>query len=502
MYSKIQDYLSEKNVQKIAWLLLATGIIYRIILWWQNRGLFIDEANLARNIYERNFFGLAKPLTYEQFAPPVFLWITKLNTIFFGFDERVLRLFPLFSGIASLFLFYKIAKEFISFKSLWYPLALFATGALYLRYSTEFKQYMPDALVSLLLLYTAIKLHVLKSSGIRFSLIWIVLGSVAIWTSMPSVFILTAVGLYYFIQLILSDQKKKIAILVIIGVSWLLQFGFYFFIILKDQMNSSYLQNFHQWYFLDAFPKNFEQFKSHNWLVIKGLTEAVGGKTEYLKGSLKVSLTLNLFLTFLGYIHIFKTKNFKGILLIVPGVLVLAASMMKSYSLTERLMLFCIPCWLILIGMGLEFALQMRFKFFKIILVAVAIFVVIKFNKISYLTTRPLRLESMNKCLDYLVENKITANDLYVHNLASGGYVFYTEIHPKKDKWKSLKNAHQLTWQTNLMQLFETTKVRSALLSSSMGDGVYPIWEDIKSTNNIESVSDETDAKAVIFSPK
>lgn len=495
MYSKFQVFLSQKNLQRISWLLIVTGIIYRVILWWQNRGLFIDEANLARNIYERNFFGLAKPLTYEQFAPPVFLWITKVNTIFFGFDERVLRLFPLFAGIASLFLFFKIAKEFISFKSLWYPLALFATGALYLRYSTEFKQYMPDALVSLLLLYTAIKLDVLKSSGVRFSLIWIALGSVAIWTSMPSIFILTAVGLYYFIQLILSDQKKKIATLVIIGISWLLQFGFYFFIILKDQMNSSYLQNFHQWYFLDAFPKSFEQFKSHNYLVLKGLTEVIGGK-------IATSVIINIIFTLLGWIYIVKTKNIKGILLIIPGILVLIASAMKSYSITERLMIFCIPCWLIIIGIGFEFILKARSRFVKIVFVVLAIIGVLKFNKISYLTTRPLRLESMNKCLDYLVENKIDSDDLYVHNLASGGYVYYTEIHPKKDRWKSLRNAHQLTWQTNLKELFESTKVRSALLSSSMGDGVYPIWEDIKSTNNIESVSDETDAKAVIFSPK
>ncbi len=216
MYNKIQAFLSENNLKKISFFLIAVGIIYRIILWWQNRGMFIDEANLARNIYERNFVGLAKPLVYEQFAPPVFLWISKLNTIFFGFDEKVFRLFPLIAGIGSLFLFYKIAKEFISIKSLWYPLALFATGALYLRYSTEFKQYMPDALVSLLLIYSALRIDVVNSANLKFCIRWILLGSIAIWTSMPSVFILTAVGLHYFVQIILSNQKDKIFILLLI----------------------------------------------------------------------------------------------------------------------------------------------------------------------------------------------------------------------------------------------------------------------------------------------
>jgi hypothetical protein len=457
--------------------------------------MFIDEANLARNIYERNFVGLAKPLVYEQFAPPVFLWISKLNTIVFGFDEKAFRLFPLIAGIGSLFLFYKIAKEFISFKSLWYPLALFATGALYLRYSTEFKQYMPDALVSLLLIYCAIKIDVINSANLKFCIRWIFLGSIAIWTSMPSVFILTAVGLYYFIQIILSNQKNKIFILLLIVASWLLQFGFYFLIILKDQMNSSYLQNFHQWYFLDAFPKSFDQFKSHNLLVLKGLTEAVGGK-------IAVSLIINILFTFLGWISIIKSKDYKGILLLIPGILVLIASAMKSYSITERLMIFCIPCWLIVIGIGFESILNTRFKFIKIVFVVLAIIGVFKFNKISYLTTKPLRLEAVNTCLDFLVEKNITAKDLYIHNLASGGYNYYVYIHPDNKKWNSLKNANQLKWDTNIKELFTTTKNKSALLTTSMGDGVHAIWEDIKLNNTIESTSDETDAKAIIFSPK
>lgn len=495
MYKRLQASLSEKRLQRVAWFLVSAGIIYRIILWWQNRGLFIDEANLARNIYERSFIGLLKPLSHEQFAPPVFLWITKLNTCLFGFDEKVLRLFPLLSGIFSLILFYKIAKQFISYKSLWYPLVLFATGALYLRYSTEFKQYMPDSMVSLILIYLAMKVDAARLPVLKFCLIWILLGTIAIWTSMPSVFILTAVGVYYFVQLMLSDKKSRITALLFIGLIWLVQFAVYFFLILKNQMNSSYLQACHSWYFLDAFPKSIDQFSSHNWQVIRGLAEVTGGK-------LGVSITLNLLFTLLGYIYIFKTKNYKGILLIVPGILVLTASLMKSYSLAERLMLFCIPCWLLIIGIGFEYLLKSKFHLLKFLCVGFAIFTAIKFNKISYITTRPLRLESVNKCLDYLVANKITAKDLYIDNLASGGYTYYTEIHPQKNKWKSLKHANQLPAGTDFEQVFKHVNTKSSYLSTSLGQGVYVIWKDIEMTNKVESTFDETDAKVIIFSPE
>ncbi len=495
MYRTIQTYLSESNLKRVCYFLITIGIIYRLVLWWQNRGMFIDEANLARNIYERNFLGLTKPLFYEQFAPPVFLWMSKISTLVFGYDERAFRLYPFITSIAALWLFYKVAKEYITFHALWYPLALFATGALYLRYATEFKQYMPDAFMALSLIYVALKLDILQSQPIRFIIIWIVLGSVAIWSSMPSVFILAAIGVYYFVITWLSNQKTKIIYLIFIGSNWLLQFGFYFFSILKNQMNSSYLQNFHQWYFLDAFPTSIEQFKSHNYIVLKGLTEVVGGK-------IMISLVLNTLLTLLGWYYLIRTKNKKAILLMVPGILVLIASAAKSYSIMERLMLFCIPCWLIIIGVGLDYILNSNITLVRVLCILFALIGVIKFNKISYLTTRPLQLEAVNQCLDFLVDNKITAKDLYIHNLASGGYNYYVYIHPDKNKWKSLRNANQLKWDTNIQTLFSNTTNRSALLTTSMGDGVYAIWEDIKLNNTIVSTSNRTDAKAVIFSRK
>src|ERR1700748_715444 len=101
--------LSKVNKDKyLHWLVIAiiiVGVVLRLIYYFQNRCLFIDEANIARNIYERSLEGLAKPLNYEQYAPPLFLWIIKISTLLFGCSEFAFRLFPLLCGIASLFLF-------------------------------------------------------------------------------------------------------------------------------------------------------------------------------------------------------------------------------------------------------------------------------------------------------------------------------------------------------------------------------------------------------------
>ncbi len=493
--NKVKRLFSDRNLSYLVYFFILLGIIYRLVLWWMNRGMYIDEANLARNIYERNIWGLTQPLYYEQFAPPLFLFITKINTILFGFDEKVFRLFPLISGIIALFLFVKIARQFISVKSLWYPLALLATGAIYLRYATEFKQYSSDAFISLLLVYTALKLSASKISSFRFIAIWVGLGSFAIWLSMPSVFVLAGVGAYYFAEIIRTKSYKQTYLLIFIALIWLVQFGYYYFDILQPQSQSNYLQQFHQWYFLDLLPESFNAFKSHNGLLLKGLFEAMSGK-------LLLSLILNIVLYITGVYYTFKTNKNLLFLLLLPILLTFIASTLKSYSLMDRLMLFYFPLGLLLLGKGIDFIMQkVNAIVIKIPVILLCVFTVFKFNKISYLTTKPLNLEAVDDCLDFLLTQNITAQNLYVHNLASGGYVYYTEIHPKNEKWITLAKAHLLNWNADFTRIPAVEK--SAVLTTSMGQEVHEkVWDKIASKDSIINAFDKTDAKVIVFESK
>ena len=79
-------YLSSKILKVIAIAVVALGIALRVAVYLQNRDISMDEANVARNLFERDFAGLLKPLFYEQFAPPVFLWIEKAVTVNWHLD--------------------------------------------------------------------------------------------------------------------------------------------------------------------------------------------------------------------------------------------------------------------------------------------------------------------------------------------------------------------------------------------------------------------------------
>ena len=107
-------------------LIFLFGIILRFVLYFQNRNLIIDEANIVRNLAERGFAGLTLPLSYEQYAPPVFLWIEKLASILFGYGEYAMRGFPLLCGIAALYAFYKAGSKLMSQSALIVVFALFA----------------------------------------------------------------------------------------------------------------------------------------------------------------------------------------------------------------------------------------------------------------------------------------------------------------------------------------------------------------------------------------
>ena len=99
-----------------------------------------------------------------------------------------------------------------------------------IRYSTEVKQYSTDAVICLALVYLAI-LFKNKEWNLKNSLIWMFIGSISIWSSMSSIFILASVG-FAFLYQSFKNKRTFPVWLVATGAVWLGNFGIYFFRIL------------------------------------------------------------------------------------------------------------------------------------------------------------------------------------------------------------------------------------------------------------------------------
>jgi hypothetical protein len=436
-----------KTERQLYWLGLAiilVGAVLRIIVWAQNRDLIIDEANIARNLYERGFAQLAQPLSYEQYAPIFFLWVEKTATVLLGFSEQALKVFPLLSGIAALYVAMLVFKEYASLKVAWYPLALFAFSHFFIRYSTEVKQYMSDALVVLLLVYFALKISIDNTTNKRFVVYWILIGTLAIMSAMPSVFALTGVGGYYFWQAWRGKKYDKMRSLFLVGFIWVAEFALYYTFLLKDQAHSEYLQKFHANYFLVATPGTMKEWL-HNWNVC---TELISLPTGYALSSKLFNYSLLAF----GSILLLFKDTAKGVLVLLPIFFTLFAGAINEYSMIPRVVLFLMPLFLVIIGYGIEFFVSMRPMVMRLAFAGMALAVVLKHNAVD-MAWVPYHNEQITWAMKLQQDNGIDGAHLHVSNGSTPAFIYYTQIHPGRQRWDDIKDAHQRTWDMDWKRL-------------------------------------------------
>ena len=159
---------------------------------------------MARNIVERTFSGLNRPLDYNQGAPIFFLFIEKFSTIVLGNKDFVLRLFPLISGLVAIYLLVRIAKQHFGMAGLFAVLA-FAISSSSLYYSSNVKQYSSDVMIALLLVFLSGYCLGEEARAKDFLLLGIT-GVIAIWLSHPSIFVLAGIVL----AIAFKDYLKKL----------------------------------------------------------------------------------------------------------------------------------------------------------------------------------------------------------------------------------------------------------------------------------------------------
>ena len=401
----------------------------------------------------------------------------------FGYSEFCYRLFPFVCGVATLPLLHIALKKYAGNAGIWYVLAIAATGVIYVRYSAELKQYSCDAAVTLILLRLALQVDIFSTPSRRFVSLWFLAGSIAIWMSMPCVFMLAAVGCYYLYLSIQARNYHKIILLAGIGLLWAAQFLLYYLAILKPQIQSDYLQNCHKDFFLYALPDSSAQL-NQDTEVLNKMISAMGGKWT-------LSVVFHLLSMIIGLAWLFRKETAKALLLVIPIGLLLIAAMAKQYALTPRLILFAMPLLLVIIATGMGVMFRIKYTAVKIVYVVIGIICITNFGAFNLFYKR-MENEEITKSMAFAKAQNITGPHLYIHNLAAPAYIYYTTIHPDKKKWEGLANAHLLKWNTNYDSIARTFCGRSALLYSWAPDN-----EIAAETTAIQDVHKET-AKQVV----
>ena len=417
--TKIQTWLNHKIVRQLAWLTLILGSILRGAVWLQQRSIFLDEANLIRNYLEKSYAALFGHLDYQQYAPPLFSVVMKFIFQVFGVSELTAKAFPLFCGVAMLFVFHRLSRRFLSPFAVLMAVLFVCFDKIFIDYSTECKQYATDGFLAVLLLLLSQTID-FKTFNQKKAILWAIIGSVAIGFSMPSVFVLVGVGAYYLFSFWKNKDTKAMRQIAVVGAFWLFQFALYFYFVLKTDAQSDNLQDYHRAYFL-AFPPL--SMADLNLFITQ-----IGGIFDRAIGITFLAAAIALLCFALGIKQLWQTNRAAFLLLTLPIFLTLTASACHYYSLIARLILFFLPIFILIVFIGFDIVLQKAHPIFSTILTVAFILTIVLQIQILNPTARFTNdYSELKDGLDFIKKEKQANEVLFTAYGVTPVVRFYTQ---------------------------------------------------------------------------
>lgn len=384
-------------------IIMLTGIFFRILFYSYNHPFWNDECALALNIVDFNIINCFKSLNYGQAAPPLFLIISGIFSKIIPHIELALRFFPLISSIFSIFIFYDLSRHILNKKStIFLALLLFCFNYRLIYYSQEFKQYSSDILVflSILVSYFYLKLENINTK--KFIAIGFIYAS-SIWLSFTSLLALFTV----FIMLLIQNTKtyKKIIFLFIpVIISFI---GFYFS---QSHLSSSI---FLHTYWKDGF-------------INRNLSNLFSIFVNYFSYSFN-SIFVFLFAIIGLCLKLLNIKNQKSIILLVPFTLAVVLSYASIYPLESRVSLYLIPIFILFTVQIIDY-INIRNKTINYIFYSIIIFFIgfpIIINSIYRISFKDSDIENIVTPL-MMANNLMGNNDiLYIPDGSEISYNFY-----------------------------------------------------------------------------
>ena len=184
-------------VKILRWLavaLIAVGVVGRLVRYFLAFPVWGDEAFVCFNLLHRDFAGLTRGLEYAQVAPILFLWGERAVVGLLGYSEHAMRLLPLLAGLASLALFWRLARSTVPPLSAAIAVGLLAVARWPVSMDTFVKPYSGDLLMALMLLVPAVE-WMRRPEQLRWPALLALAAPVALAASYPAVFVAGAVSL-------------------------------------------------------------------------------------------------------------------------------------------------------------------------------------------------------------------------------------------------------------------------------------------------------------------
>ena len=329
-------------------MILGLGAALRLWQYGVGASQWLDELALSRGIVGLPFSHLMTGrLPFDQVAPRGFILIEKAAVVLAGDSDYVLRLFPLVSSLASLLLFYLLARTVLVRPSaIVVALAMFALQPELIRYSAQVKPYSSDLAVGLALTILATSITRADAPPTMRRGLWIgSAGAIAVLISNAAVLVLAGLSLAVLLSAVTSDRRRPSAAVVATMGLWALSAGAG--VLIADRARTPQLQTYLREYWRPWFGPGHHNIANDAVWMVKALIAEFGA----LRYPWPVFYTV---LAVLGFVSLWRSRKTLALILFLPVGVTLAAADLHLYPFAVRLVLFAVPSFILGVVEGIE----------------------------------------------------------------------------------------------------------------------------------------------------
>ncbi len=396
--------------------ILFAGAALRLWQYLGNTSLWIDEIALAENVLRRSLSALlARPLAYDQVAPPGFLAALKAATSAFGASESALRLVPLVCSLGSLPLFAALARRILGGWTAVFATGLFAAGTAFIRHGGEVKQYSSDILVAILL--TLLALRLIGAPSRRALWLGGLAGAVSGFFSQPAVLVLTGLGAALAWTALQNSGSRGLRQLAPTFVLWAAGAiaATVMSLSLVTPTTRAYLRHFWEPAFPQIPPRDVAE---QRWLprVLLDFWRSPGLGYPWSRVFLGLAV--------LGAVALWKQRRADALILLAPVGVTLAAAAARQYPFGGRVTLFLGPAFLLCAASGARLVAEALAR--ARVPRALTAGLLVLPPALALAADHPVRLhEETRPLLEHLAANRRPGDAIYVYYGARLAFGFY-----------------------------------------------------------------------------
>lgn len=393
-------------------MVLGLGLALRVVQFWGNGSLWLDEIALSRDVLELSVRQLVtEHLPRLQVAPVGFLLTQKGVSTALGSSDYALRLVPFFAAVLAMGVFWRLAERVLDGIGPLVAVTLFSTAVPLIYYGTQAKQYSVDVLASTVIVLCAVTLDLGQPTRRRL-LACAAIGAAMVWFSQPALLVIGSCGIVLVARAWWRRASRPNEWWSVAGVVVVWGLSACAALLEAERLVSQTVYADMQGIWANGFPPlSLHEWWSRPWPVDQALN-LIG---TYGRASLRYpEPILYSALAAAGLLVLVWRRRFVAHITIAIGMAAIAAAVTWQYPLIDRLALYFLPIALLLIAAGIDAVSQIIATWKRSLgHVAAALLVVPCLVPVAA-SPPPYRIENVYPMMMHLQESRQPGDRIYV----------------------------------------------------------------------------------------